>query len=256
MASGISNVRNKSFSDCTNAELDSLRRIMRRLRLRPPMRNTRRPRPARRGRTPDLRRTVTGALRTQGEVVQLSWRTRRKRHRPVILILDISGSMADHSRNLLQFAWGSRRASQKVEVFAFGTRLTHVTRALNTRSLDEAMNRAGQEVCDWEGGTRIGAAICDFVSGWGRRGMARGAIVVICSDGFDRGDPEQLSDGMERLSRLAHTIVWLTPHANTGEDFQANSLGMIVAEPHVDVFGSCYDFKGLEEFAARLPTLA
>ena len=138
----------------------------------------------------------------------------------MILILDISGSMADHSRNLLQFAWTSRRASQKVEVFAFGTRLTYVTKALNIRSLDEAMSRAGKEVCDWEGGTRIGVAVSDFVSGWGRRGMARGAIVVICSDGFDRGDPELLADSMEKLSRLAHTIVWLTPHARCGGGFR------------------------------------
>jgi hypothetical protein len=256
MASSISNVRSKSFTDCSDTELASLRRIMRRLRLRPPLRNTRRPRPASKGRTPDMRRTIGDALRTQGEILEISWRTRRKRHRPVVLILDISGSMADHSRSLLQFAWSSRRASQKVEVFAFGTRLTYVTKALNIRSLDEAMNRAGKEVCDWEGGTRIGLAVSEFVSGWGRRGMARGAIVVICSDGFDRGDPELLADGMEKLARLAHTIVWLTPHARTGETFEASSLGMLVAEPFVDVFGSCHDFKGLEDFAARLPTFA
>jgi hypothetical protein len=118
------------------------------------------------------------------------------------------------------------------------------------------MSRAGKEVCDWEGGTRIGVAVSDFVAGWGRRGMARGAIVVICSDGFDRGDPELLADSMEKLARLAHTIVWLTPHARSGENFEANSLGMMVAEPFVDVFGSCHDFKGLEDFAARLPTFA
>jgi uncharacterized protein with von Willebrand factor type A (vWA) domain len=229
---------------------------MRRIRLRPPLRTTRRTRPASHGRRPDLRRTIAGALRTQGELLELSWRTRRRRTRPLILILDISGSMADHSRSLLQFAWSTRRATQRVEVFAFGTRLTHVTKALNTRSLDEAMTRAGAEVLDWEGGTRIGAAVAEFLQRWGRRGMARGAIVVICSDGFDRGDPETLAGAMERLSRLAHTVIWLTPHARSGEPFQPSSLGMLVAEPHVDVFGSCHDLTGLEEFAVRLPTFA
>ncbi|HZE66224.1 MAG TPA: VWA domain-containing protein [Sporichthyaceae bacterium] len=256
MASNVATLRSKSFSDCTFAEREALRRIMRRVRLRPPLRRTRRTRPGLRGAQPDLRRTVRGALRTQGELVHLSWRARRVRARPVVLILDISGSMADHSRGLLQFAWGTRRVNQRVEVFAFGTRLTHLTKALNTRSLDDAMNRAAREVLDWEGGTRIGAAITEFVARWGRRGMARGAIVVICSDGFDRGDPETLSDGMERLGRLAHRVVWLTPHAASGRAFEPTSLGMIVAAPHVDVFGSCHDLAGLEEFAALLPTLA
>jgi uncharacterized protein with von Willebrand factor type A (vWA) domain len=136
MASNVATLRNKSFTDCTSTELDQLRRIMRRIRLRPPLRRTRRTRPADRGRAPDLRRTVTQALRTQGEIAELSWRTRRLRTRPLILLLDISGSMADHSRALLQFAWTTRRATQRVEVFAFSTRLTHLTKALGTRSLD------------------------------------------------------------------------------------------------------------------------
>jgi uncharacterized protein with von Willebrand factor type A (vWA) domain len=256
MASNVATLRNKSFSDCTFAEREALRRIMRRVRLNPPLRRTRRTRPGPGGPNLDLRRTVSGALHTQGELVHLSWRRRRVRPRPVVLILDISGSMADHSRSLLQFAWGTRRVNQRVEVFAFGTRLSHLTKALNTRSLDDAMDRAAREVLDWVGGTRIGAAIAEFVARWGRRGMARGAIVVICSDGFDRGDPETLADGMEKLARLAHRVIWLTPHHTTGTDFRPTSLGMMVAAPHVDVFGSCHDLAGLERFAVQLPTLA
>jgi hypothetical protein len=259
MASNIATLRKKGFTDCTFVEREALRRIMRRLRLSPPVRKTRRTKRSHRGAAPDLRRTVAGALRTQGELVHLHCRTRRVRARPLILILDISGSMADHSRSLLQFAWGTRRSTQKVEVFAFGTRLTHLTKALNTRSLDDAMTRAGKEVDDWEGGTRIGDAIAEFLRKWGRRGMARGAIVVICSDGYDRGDPATLSEAMERLARLAHNVVWLSPHADAPAGKKAElprSLGMLISEPHIDVLGSCRDLAGLEGFAKVLPTLA
>jgi uncharacterized protein len=257
MPSNVAALRRKGFADCTSLERESLNRIMRRLRLSPPLRKTRRSKPGHRGKAPDLRRTVAGALRTQGELVHLEWRTRRDRARPLVLILDISGSMADHSRSLLQFAWGTKRATQRVEVFAFGTRITHVTKALSTRSVDDAMRRAGKEVDDWEGGTRIGDAVAEFLRRWGRRGMARGAIVVICSDGFDRGDPETLSDAMERVARLAHKVVWLSPHTTTGKQQESpRSLGMLVAEPHIDVLGSCHDMTGLEWFAAVLPTLS
>lgn len=259
VASNIATLRKKGFAECSFVEREALRRIMRRLRLSPPVRKTRRTQRSHRGAAPDLRRTVAGALRTQGELVHLHCRTRRVRARPLILILDISGSMADHSRSLLQFAWGTRRSTQKVEVFAFGTRLTHLTKALNTRSLDDAMARAGREVDDWEGGTRIGDAVGEFLRKWGRRGMARGAIVVICSDGFDRGDPETLSNAMERLARLAHNVVWLSPHADAPAGKKAElprSLGMVISEPYIDVLGSCRDLAGLEGFAKVLPTLA
>jgi uncharacterized protein with von Willebrand factor type A (vWA) domain len=256
MASNVATLKHKNFIACTPEELEAVRRIMARLRLTPPKRRTRRTRGASSGRVPDLRRTIGKAMRTQGEMIDLSWRKRKTRLRPLILILDISGSMADYSRSLLQFAWSARKAAQKVEVFAFGTRLTHITKALQVRKIDDALERASKHVVDWEGGTRIGDALDLFVRHWGRRGMARGAIVVICSDGLDRGDPEILSTAMERLARLAHTVVWMNPHKGDSADYRAQTLGMMVAEPHIDVMLSCHDFSSLEEFAALLPTLA
>ncbi|MGQ0464639.1 MAG: vWA domain-containing protein [Sporichthyaceae bacterium] len=257
MASNVATLKSKSFGECTSNEEEALRRIMRRMRLRPPTRTTRRTKPGPGRGKPDLRRTMSAAMRTQGELLELRRRVRRTRARPVILILDISGSMADHSRSLLQFAWSARRAADRVEVFAFGTRLSHLTKALNTRSLDIAMTRAGAEVFDWEGGTRIGAAVEEFVKRWGRRGMARGAIVVICSDGFDRGDPETLHKGMEKLARLAHTVVWLHPARPSGAtDWVPQSLGMAVAAPFCDAVLSCRDLAALEEFAKALPGFA
>ena len=130
-----------------------------------------------------------------GEPAELFWRRRRVRLRPLILILDVSGSMADYSRHLLQFAYSAKRAAARVEVFCFGTRLTRITRALDHRRPDDALERAARTVFDWEGGTRIGASLDAFVREWGRRGLCRGGIVVICSDGLDRGDPERPGRG-------------------------------------------------------------
>jgi uncharacterized protein with von Willebrand factor type A (vWA) domain len=256
MASHMETLKHKHFRACTPQELEALRRIMARIRLTPPRRRTRRMRPNVKGRYPDLRKTINEAMRNYGEVVDLSYRKRRVKLRPLIMILDISGSMADYSQGLLQFAWASRRVAQKVEVFAFGTRLSYLSNALKTRKIDDALERAAKEVIDWEGGTRIGTSLDTFVRDYGRRGMARGAIVVICSDGLDRGDPELLAQAMERLSRLAHTVVWMNPHKGNNENYKPTSLGMLVAEPHIDVLLSCHDLASLEKLAALLPTLA
>lgn len=259
MASNVESLKEKSFAGVTPEELAVLRRIMRRMRLMPPKRLTRRTKTADSGRRPDLRRTIRESLRTHGEMVDLYWRERRMKVRPLILILDISGSMADYSRGLLQFAYsakrGSQRASQKVEVFAFGTRLTRITKPLQTRSPNSALERAAKLVLDWEGGTRIGDSLDEFVRNWGRRGLSRGGIVVICSDGLDRGDPEVLAKAMERLSRQCHHIVWMNPHKGDDSDYQPQTLGMMVAHPHVDVLLSGHDLSSLEEFAELLPKL-
>ena len=254
-ASAAEVLRHKTFTDCTEAELAALRRIMAAIRLTPPRRRTRRTVPARTGRTPDLRRTIRASLRTAGEPVALHWRARRVRPRPLILILDVSGSMADYSRALLQFAYSTRRAARKVEVFCFGTRLTRLTAPLHHRSPDEALRRAAALVADWEGGTRIGACLDEFVRAWGRRGLCRGGIVVICSDGLDRGDPDVLATAMHRLSRLCHRIVWLNPHKGNDPGYQPRTLGMLIAAPHIDELLSGNDLASLTEFAALLPTL-
>ncbi len=255
MASNVEVLKQKSFAGCTPEELEALRRIMARMKLTPPQRRTRRTKTARSGRTQDLRRTIRQSLRTHGEMVELYWRERRVRVRPLVLILDISGSMADYSRALLQFAYSAGRVSAKVEVFCFATRLSHVTRQLQTRSPDEALTRAAKLVVDWEGGTRIGDAVDEFVRKWGRRGMCRGGVVVICSDGLDRGDPQVLSTAMERLSRLCHHTVWLNPHKGDNADYRPQTVGMMVAEPHIDVLLSGHDLRSLEEFAELLPSL-
>jgi uncharacterized protein len=256
MASGAEALRHKSFAACTPEELAAVRRIMARIRLTPPRRRTRRTRKAPSGRSPDLRRTMRESLRMHGEPAELFWRRRRVRLRPLILILDVSGSMAEYSRNLLQFAYSAKRAADRVEVFCFGTRLTRVTRALDRRRPDDALELAAREVFDWEGGTRIGASLEKFVREWGRRGLCRGGIVVICSDGLDRGDPETLAAAMERLARLSHRVVWMNPHKGDDQNFRPSTLGMMVAAPHIDLMLSGHDLSSLEEFATLLPKLS
>ena len=255
MASDVEALKHKSFAACTAEELAAVRRIMARIRLTPPRRRSRRTMAGRSGRAPDLRRTVRESMRLHGEPAELFWRKRRVRLRPLILILDISGSMADYSRNLLQFAYSAKRAAAKVEVFCFGTRLTRITREMEGRRADEALGRAARAVFDWEGGTRIGASLDEFVRGYGRRGLARGGVVVICSDGLDRGDPGVLATAVERLSRLCHRLVWMNPHKGDDAGFRPSTLGMMVVAPHVDLILSGHDLNSLEEFAALLPTL-
>jgi len=258
MASDVEALKRKSFEACTPSELAALRRIMARIRLTPPRRRTRRTAPARArsaGSRPDPRRTVRESMRMHGEPARLYWRRRKARLRPVVLILDISGSMADYSRSLLQFAYSAKRSAGRVEVFCFGTRLTRVTGAMECRRPDEALERAARAAFDWDGGTRIGDSLDAFVRGWARRGLCRGGIVVICSDGLDRGDPEVLAGAMERLSRLCHRLVWLNPHVGDDPGFRPSTLGMMAAAPHVDLLLSGHDLASLEKFAALLPDL-
>jgi uncharacterized protein len=254
-AAKASTVKAKSFAACTPEELAALRRIMRTMQLAPPRRRTRRTVPTRHGRLPDLRRTVRESMRLHGEPGALHRRRRRMRTRRLILLLDVSGSMADYSRNLVQFAHTSTRAADRVEVFCFGTRLTRITRELEHRRPDLALDRAAAAVTDWEGGTRIGVCLDEFVRRWARRGLTRGGIVVICSDGLDRGDPELLESAMQRLSRLCHRIVWLNPHKGSRTDFTPDTLGMMVAEPYVDELLSGHDLASLSEFARVLATM-
>lgn len=255
VASGVDTLRHKSFAACTPAELRLLRRLMEQIRLAPPRRRTRRTRPAPHRGQPDLRRTVRDSLRMHGEPVALRRRRRRVKPRPLVLILDVSGSMADYSRALLQFAYSAGRAARKVEVFCFGTRLTRITVPLQKRSPDDALAEAAAHVVDWEGGTRIGDSLDEFVRGWGRRGVCRGGVVVICSDGLDRGDPDTLNTALERLTRLCHRIVWMNPHKGDNQAYRPSTMGMMVAEPHIDVLLSGHDLSSLTELAVLLPEL-
>ena len=262
MASDVDALKHRSFAACTPDELAALRRIMARIRLTPPRRRTRRTRPAaKHGTQPDLRATVRAAMRTGGEPPGRLFFTERKvKPRPLILILDVSGSMADYSRHLLQFAHTAKRAAAstatgRVEVFCFGTRLTRITRELRHQRVGVALEEATRTVLDWDGGTRIGQSLDTFARTWGRGGLCRGGVVVICSDGLDRGDPEVLSRAMERLARLCHRIVWLNPHKGDDQDFRPSTLGMMVAAPHIDLLLSGHDLASLEELAGMLPAL-
>ena len=255
MASDVEALKHKSFTACTPEELAALRRIMARIKLTPPRRRTRRSTPARTGPRPDPRRMVREAMRMHGEPARLYWRRRKVRLRPLILILDVSGSMADYSRSLLQFAHSAIRSAGRVEVFCFGTRLTRVTGAMECRRPDEALERAARLSFDWDGGTRIGDSLDAFVRGWARRGVCRGGIVVVCSDGLDRGDPAVLAAALERLSRLCHRLVWLNPHKGDDPGFRPSTLGMMIAAPHIDLLLSGHDLASLEKLAAMLPGL-
>ena len=251
-ASGVEIRRDKRFAECTPAELAALRRIMAQVRLEPPRRRTRRRRTDPSGARLDIRRMARDAMRLSHAAPALHRLSRAERPRPLVLILDVSGSMADHSRNLLQFAYSMHRAAQKVEVFCFGTRLTRITPALDRRNLDDAMKLAAGRVLDWDGGTQIGASLDTFIRRWGRKGLSRGATVVICSDGLDRGAPAALADAMERLSRLCHRIIWMNPLVGDHADTPPSTLGMMAAGPFIDDLESGHDLASLESFAARL----
>ena len=262
MASGVDALKHRSFTACTPGELAALRRIMARMRLTPPRRRTRRTKLATGSGTElDLRATIRESMRMHGEPPkQLFFRQRKTKLRPLILILDVSGSMADYSRHLLQFAYAARHAAGRpsagrVEVFCFGTRLTRITAELTHQRIDAALEEAARTVVDWDGGTRIGQSLDTFVRTWGRGSVCRGGVVIICSDGLDRGDPEVLAKAMERLARQCHSIVWLNPHKGDNRDFRPSTLGMMVAAPHIDLLLSGHDLASLEELAAVLPVL-
>ena len=239
-------LRTKSFADLTHEELVELAALMQRLRLNVPARRTRRREPARRGH-PDLRRTLRRSFRTGGEPVERAWRTRRRRRRRLVLLLDVSGSMADYSRALVLFARAALQADTRWEAFCFGTRLTRVTRALAVADPKEALRRAADEVVDWNGGTRIGEAVRALT----RTNVVRGAVVVICSDGLDVGEPEVLRAEMARLGRLAHRVIWLNP-LKEDPAYEPLARGMSAALPHVDVFLSGHNLASLEAVGQTL----
>ena len=242
LASPIELLRRKSFANCTEEELRELFAAGERLVV--PTRRSRRYRAAQAG-VPDFRRTLRASFRTAGEPLHRAWRARRDYPRRVILLLDVSGSMATYSRALLFFAHAGVRAQRRWEAFCFATRLTRITRALAQGIPDEALARAAGEVLDWDGGTRIGESLKRFLDAHGHGGLARGATVVICSDGLEVDDPGILRQQMARLSRLAHRVVWLNPHKQDPA-FEPLARGMCAALPYIDVFASGHNLASLE----------
>jgi uncharacterized protein len=241
----------KDFSQYTDAEMAIARVLIARLARRGPTRLSRRTRPARRrSHTPDLRRVVRDSLRTAGEPINRHWRAPSTRPRPVVLVCDVSGSMTPYARMLIQYMHASVAARRRVEAFAFGTRLTRITNELGGRDHDRALERAAAAVTDFAGGTRIGAALAQLNREHGRR-MGRGAVVVILSDGWDRGEPEQLEYEMARLRRSAHRLVWLNPLAAHPE-FEPLTRGMRAAIPYTDELLAGNSLASLEELAVIL----
>src|ERR671918_1513233 len=251
VASAVELLREKSFADLTEEERLRVARVIRRLAVAVPRRRTRRFRPAPGGARFDVRRTLRRSLRTQGEPFHRAWRDRGVRTRPLVLILDVSGSMSPYARALLQFAFAAMAAGRRVEVFCFGTRLTRVTRTLRAKDPDRAMHEIGRQVADWEGGTRIGASLKTLLDEWGQRAALRGSVAVICSDGLERGEPELLRVQMARLRRLAHRVVWVNPLKGSPR-YEPLARGMAAALPSIDVFLPGHNLESLEELSRAL----
>ncbi len=240
-------LRHRDFARYSHDEHAEARRLMADLRLVGSLRPSRRLRPSRhdRGR-PDLRRTVRRSLRAGGDPTRRSTLTPTTRPRRIVLLCDVSGSMEPYARALLRFLHVGVAGRGHVEAFALGTRLTRLTRELSSRDPDAALSAAAARVTDWSGGTRLGDGLRAFNERWGVRGMARGSVVVILSDGWDRGDPELLAGEMARLSRVAHRIVWVNPLKATAE-YAPLARGMAAALPYVDDFVEGHSLHALEE---------
>ncbi|HXD63601.1 MAG TPA: VWA domain-containing protein [Solirubrobacteraceae bacterium] len=249
--SDVELLREKDFSRYTESEMALARELIHRLARRHPTRLSRRTRPSRRRQhVPDLRATLHSSLRTAGEPLHRRWRAPTQRPRQVVLVCDVSGSMAPYARMLLQYMHACVAAQRRVEAFAFGTRLTRITQELAGRDHDLALDRAAAVVTDFSGGTRIGAAIAELNRTHGRR-IGRGAVVIVLSDGWDRGEPEQLDAEMARLRLAAYRLVWLNPLA-AHPDYQPLARGMQAAVPHTDRLLAGNSLASLEELATML----
>lgn len=247
-------LRHKNFAEMDAEETEAVKQLMLHLLWKVSERRTRRLRPGK-GHLIDLRRTLRRSLRSEGEIFRWSYREQKRKPRPLVVIADISGSMERYTRLLLQFIYGMKAAlSQPVEAFVFSTRLTRITRPLQIRDLDLALENVGQLVNDWAGGTRIGESLKTFNFEWGRRVLGRGAVVLIISDGWDRGDPELLKHEMARLKRNCHRLIWLNPLLGA-PDYEPLTRGIRAALPHIDDFLPVHNLASLEDLANRLAEL-
>jgi uncharacterized protein with von Willebrand factor type A (vWA) domain len=251
LASAAEVLRAKSFDELSEAERLQADHVIRALSVHLPTRRSRRYRSSPYGRRFDQRRTLRASLRTQGEPFRRAWRERRERVRPAVLILDVSGSMSPYSRALMQFGFAAMRAGRRVEVFCFGTRLTRVTKALARSEPDDALREVSAAVVDWNGGTRIGASLKELLDRWSQHVAMRGAVVVVCSDGLERGEPALLAAQVARLSRLAHRLIWVNPLKGSPR-YEPLARGMAAALPHVDVFIAGHNLESLESLCEVL----
>ena len=248
-------LKRKWFSEMTAEELDAARQLIRELDWSVSLRTTRRYVPDDRGRIVDLRRVLRRASRLGAIPARLPRRRRVAKQRPVILLADISGSMESYSRLVLQFFHAVILSLSQVETFVFGTRLTRITNQLRLRNLDQALLGASKEVADWAGGTRIGDSLGAFNRQWSRRVLRRGAVVVVISDGCDRGESEALAREIRYLQHRSHRLIWLNPYLGN-DRYEARTAGMTAALPFVDSFLPIHNIQALQQFSqvlARIP---
>ncbi len=247
-------LRHKDFVEMTAEESEEVKQMMSQLVWQSSERRTRRKRPGK-GYLIDFRRTLRRSLRSEGEILHWYYQEPKWKPRPLVIIADISGSMERYTRLLLHFIYGMKAAlDQPVEAFVFSTRLTRITRPLQIRDLDLALRNVGQLVNDWAGGTRIGESLKTFNFEWGRRVLGRGAVVLIISDGWDRGDVELLKREMSRLKRNCHRLIWLNPLLGAPE-YEPLTRGIQAALPYIDDFLPVHNLASLEDLADRLADL-
>ena len=245
-------LRHKDFDPMTWEETEQVRRLLEQAPWRVAERRTRRLRSARSG-SIDLRRTARHAIRSSGELVRLFRRRPRLRRRPLVLVCDVSGSMERYSRLLMIFAHAIARR-EDLEAFVFSTRLTRITRLLRQRDLDRALASVSKGVHDFSGGTRIGDALADFNRHWARRVLGHGAVVIIISDGWDRGDPSQLTAELMHLRRSAHRLIWLNPLLGS-KGYEPLTRGMVAALPYCDDFLAAHNVQALDDLGRMLAGL-
>jgi len=238
-------LRQKDFASLSPGELEQVKKLIARAGACRPERRSRRLRPHSRGRELDLRRLVRGSLSTGGDVIERSFRRRKTVPRKLVLLCDVSGSMEAYTRALLLFVHAVVGSGRGVEAFAFGTRLTRVTPELAERDPEKAVAAAARRVVDWTGGTRIGASLKAFNDEWGRRALTRGAVIVIASDGWERGEAALVGQEMARLGRAAYAVVWVNPLKGSPE-YQPLAGGMRAALPYVDRFLPGHNLASLE----------
>lgn len=247
-------LQQKDFAEMTPEELEAVKKLMRELRFDPCQRRTRRKIADPKGRDLDLRRTLRAASRWNGVPLELPRRSAKIKQRPLVLIADVSGSMDKYSRLVLQLFYGLSHSLHHVESFVFGTRLTRITPQLALRNVDRAVDQAAREIADWAGGTRIGESLREFNRRHGRRVLRRGAVVLIVSDGWERGDAEVLQREMRHLSHRCHRLIWLNPHLGDPR-YEPKVKGMATALPFVDDFLSVHNLDSLQKLARHLASL-
>lgn len=233
-ASATEVLRHRDVASLSAGEKQRLDAMFATLKPRPPLRRTARHQRWHRGQV-DASRTLRASLRRMGEPAEISWRRRTRKPRRVVLLVDVSGSMSSYADALLRLAHRITQGIGSVETFTIGTRVTHVTRAMRNRDPERAIVSAGETVPDWSGGTRLGETLRFFLDRWGQRGMARGAVVVVFSDGWERGDASVLAEQMARLRRIAHRVVWVNPHRGKA-GYEAVQSGVVAALPYCDEF--------------------